>query len=508
MPVQAIPDHQSAPAINFNGSAEPLEKALLSTLLDSPELYKGIAEIIEPEDFISDSASKIFSWIVHESKRGRCIDISLAMSHFSQTPRLSSYLIEVGTVFPSQDSIRRHAEELRDLSMRFSMIELLRESSNKLLHGQLPVDQEIAVLSKGLNQTNVRLNAGGESSQSYKDVGKAWRARLAQRAEKDGIPGISTGYRDLDQKTTGYHDENLIIVGGRPSMGKTTFSMNSIEDIAVNQKIPALVFSLEMPKEDLYERTVASIGGIDFENLRKGRLKSGDVEKLRIATEKLDAAPLYIDDQPALSLNQVVARATKAKRDHNIGIILIDYLQLMSVSKHFQSNLNEGIGEISRGLKQLARDLKIPIVVLSQLSRDLERRPDKRPMNSDLRSSGSIEQDADLILFVYRDEVYNPETEDKGIAEIIIGKQRNGPLGTVRLGFANGQSRFETIDQGGGQPTILPKVSRTERVKQDKERISLASHHGQAPTGDPSSVESSGQEPHPDSKLIYPDIPF
>ncbi|WP_410951256.1 replicative DNA helicase [Pseudomonas sp. S1(2024)] len=506
--MQATPDYQSAPAINFNGSAEPLEKALLSTLLDSPELYKGIAEIIEPEDFINDSARQIFAWIVYESKQGRSIDISLAMSHFSQTPRLSSYLIEVGTVFPSQDSIRRHAEELRDLSMRFSMIEMLRESSQKLLHGQLPVDQEIAVLSKSLNQTNVRLNAGGESNQSYKEVGKAWRARLAERAEKGGIPGISTGFRDLDQKTTGYHKENLIIVGGRPSMGKTTFSMNSIEDIAVNQGIPALVFSMEMPKEDLYERTIASIGGIDFENLRLGRLKAGDTEKLRIATEKLDAAPLYIDDQPALSLNQVVARATKAKRDHNIGIILIDYLQLMTVSKHFLANLNEGIGEISRGLKQLARDLKIPIVVLSQLSRELERRPDKRPMNSDLRSSGSIEQDADLILFVYRDEVYNPETEDKGVAEIIIGKQRNGPLGTVRLGFANGQSRFETIDQGGGQPTTLPKVSRTERVKHDKESISLASHHGQQAAESTPTVDSSGQELPLDPQQPYPDIPF
>lgn len=499
--MQAALPAMSDQAIDFNDSAEPLEKALLSTLLESHELFKEIAEIIEPDDFINDSARQIFSWIVYETKQSRRVDISLAMSHFSRTPRLSSYVIDIGTVFPNQGSLKRHAEELRDLSMRHHMIHMLRESQMKLMQGQDPVDQELSVLTRGIQQTNSRMNAGSGSNQSYKEVGSLWRQRLEERARKGGIPGTSTGFSDLDEATTGLHNENLIIVGGRPSMGKTTVMMNVVENITVEQGIPWLVFSMEMPKEDIYERSVASIGGIDFANLRKGRLLPGDIEKLRIATEKLDNAPLYIDDQPALSLNQVISRATKAKRDHGIQGILIDYLQLMSLSKHFINNRNEGIGEISRGLKQLARDLKIPVIALSQLSRDLEKRPNKRPINSDLRDSGSIEQDADLIMFVYRDEVYNPETEAKGVAELIIGKQRNGPLDTIFLGFANGQSRFETISQNGSKPTVLPKVTREQRVKEDREETSHASHHG--PAGGLGLLEPAFDDGSPDSNIPF-----
>jgi replicative DNA helicase len=502
--VQAAPNFQTDQAINFNGTADPLEKALLSTLLDSHELFKEIAEIVEPEDFINDSARKIFSWVAYESKQGRRVDISLAMSHFSKTPRLSSYVIDIGTVFPNQGALKRHAEELRDLSMRYGMIQMLRESTMKLMQGQDPVDQELSLLTRGIQQTNCRMNAGNDDNHSYKDVGTLWRDRLELRAQKGGIPGTSTGYADLDAATSGLHNENLIIVGGRPSMGKTTFMMNVFENVAVNQGIPVQVYSMEMPKEDIYERSVASIGGIDLANLRNGRLKPGDIEKLRIATEKLDSAPLYIDDQPALSLNQIVSRATKAVRDHGVKLILIDYLQLMTLSKHFINNRNEGIGEISRGLKQLARDLKVPVVALSQLSRDLEKRPNKRPINSDLRDSGSIEQDADLIMFVYRDEVYNPETEDKGVVEIIIGKQRNGPLSTVRLGFANGQSRFETISQDGSTPTVLPKVTREQRVRHDKEATSNASHLGPR-NGVESPLGGAPQEPPQNLEF---DIPF
>lgn len=484
--MQAVAPYPSDDSIDFHGTAAPLEKALLATLLESPELYKEIAEIVEPDDFINEAARQIFSWIVYETKQSRRVDIALAMSHFSKTARLSSYVVELGVVFPSQGSLKRHAEELRDLSMRNNMILMLRESTMKLMQGKDPVDQELATLTRGIHHTNHRMNANNDANFSYKAVGSLWRKRLEERAQKGGIPGKSTGYPDLDEATTGLHDENLIIVGGRPSMGKTTFMMNVMENLAVKQGIPCQVFSMEMPKEDIYERSVASIGGIDFANLRNGRLRPGDIEKLKIASEKLDNAPLFIDDQPALTLNQIVSRSTKAVRDHNVGAILIDYLQLMSLSKHFINNRNEGIGEISRGLKQLARDLKVPVIALSQLSRDLEKRPNKRPINSDLRDSGSIEQDADLIMFVYRDEVYNPETEHKGVAEIIIGKQRNGPLNTILLGFANGQSRFETMAQDSAKPLNLPKANaqtREERVRQDKARddkepVSLASHHG------------------------------
>lgn len=465
-------------------SADPLEKSVLVTLLDNTALYTEIAEILEAEDFINESAQKIFAWICYEVKAGRNVDASLGLSHFNSSTRISSYLIDLCAGYPTPSNLKRHAEELRELSIRLNLARRLAESSRQLLSGEKPVDQQLMEVDAGIKNANSRMNAGVKTTNSYKDVGAKWKERFKRRASDGGIPGLSTGFDDLDALIAGLNDQNLIIVGGRPSMGKTTVCMNMVENSAIHNGEPWMVFSMEMPKEDIYERSIASIAGIDFEDLRMGRLKVGDLEKLKLAQEKMDNAPLYIDDQPALSLNQVVARATKAKRDYGIKGILIDYLQLMTVAAHFKNNRNEGIGEISRGLKQLARDLGLPVIALSQLSRDLERRPNKRPINSDLRDSGSIEQDADVIMFVYRDEVYNPDTEEKGIAELIIGKQRNGPLGTVRLSFANGQSRFENLastKQANRSLASIAKMANTEDRNPDslalpEAELSFASH--------------------------------
>lgn len=474
------------PASNtLAASADPLEKSVLVTLLDDSALYKEIAEVLEPTDFISEAGKQIFSWISYEVRAGRNVDAPLGLSHFNSSPRVSSYLIEICSGFPTPANLKRHCEELRDLSIRVNLSQKLAESSRLLIAGEKPVEEELMLVDAGIKQANARMNAGEKTTSSYKDVGAKWKERFKERATKGGIPGLSTGFDDLDNLIKGFNDQNLIIVGGRPSMGKTTVCMNMVEHSAIKNGIPWLVFSMEMPKEDIYERSLASIAGIDFEDLRMGRLKNGDLEKLKIGQEMMDNAPLFIDDQPALTLNQVVARSTKAKREHGIRGILIDYLQLMTLSAHFKSNRNEGVGEISRGLKQLARDLGLPVVALSQLSRDLERRPNKRPINSDLRDSGSIEQDADVIAFVYRDEVYNPDTEDKGVAEFIIGKQRNGPLGTVRLGFANGQSRFENMGKSNQPNRTLSQVAqiaqqaadqRTENDSAPELELSFASH--------------------------------
>jgi replicative DNA helicase len=228
-----------------------------------------------------------------------------------------------------------------------------------------------------------------------------------------------------------------------------------------------MVFSLEMPDTSILQRSVASIGGIDFEDLRRGKLKVGDLEKLQIASEKLKKAPIFIDDSPGLSLQQLVARALRQYDETPFDLIMIDYLQLMRLSALHASDPVRGLGEITQGLKALAKLLNIPIIVLSQLSRSLEQRPNKRPVNSDLRESGAIEQDADVIMFVYRDEVYNPDSEYKGIAEIIIGKQRNGPLGTTYTGFAGGQSRFKNMDQS---LVMHPEPQTSKRGGKDKAR--------------------------------------
>nr|HQU62524.1 replicative DNA helicase [Nitrosomonas sp.] len=253
-----------------------------------------------------------------------------------------------------------------------------------------------------------------------------------------------SGYHDLDQKTSGFQPGDLIIVAGRPSMGKTAFSLNIAEYVALELKKPVAVFSMEMGGAQLAMRMLGSVGRLDQHKVRTGRLDDDDWPKLTHALGKLNDAPIYIDESAALNALEVRARARRLYRQHNeLGLIVIDYLQLMSSSSPGENRATE-ISEISRAMKSLAKELKVPVIALSQLNRSLEQRPNKRPVMSDLRESGAIEQDADVILFIYRDEVYNPETQDKGIAEIIIGKQRNGPIGKVNLTFLGEFTRFES----------------------------------------------------------------
>jgi len=262
---------------------------------------------------------------------------------------------------------------------------------------------------------------------------------------KGGITGLATGYKDLDKKTSGLQKSDLIIVAGRPSMGKTTFAMNLAEHAVLHQDKPVLVFSLEMPAESLIFRMLSSVGRIDQSRLRSGQLEDEDWPKLTAAIAKLKDRPLLIDDTVGLSPTEMRARARRVVREHGgLALVVVDYLQLMQI-KGFGDNRVGEISEISRSLKTLAREFECPVIALSQLNRGLEQRPNKRPVMSDLRESGAIEQDADIIAFVYRDEVYNEDTQDKGVAEIIIGKQRNGPIGTVRLGFMGQFTRFDNL---------------------------------------------------------------
>ncbi|MEO0368906.1 MAG: replicative DNA helicase, partial [Pseudomonadota bacterium] len=262
---------------------------------------------------------------------------------------------------------------------------------------------------------------------------------------KQTVTGVPTGFVDLDKKTSGLQSGDLVIVAGRPSMGKTSFSMNMIEYAAINQNLPVAVFSLEMPGAQLATRMLASLSRVNSTKLRTGQLDNDDWPKLNSAMGLLHDKNIYIDDTPALSPLEVRSRARRlaADHEHGLGLIMIDYLQLMRGSDGNSENRTLEISNITRALKGLAKELECPIIVVSQLNRSLEQRPNKRPVMSDLRESGAIEQDADLIAFIYRHEVYEPETEQKGIAEIIIAKQRNGPIGTVRLAFLGEFTRFE-----------------------------------------------------------------
>jgi len=262
---------------------------------------------------------------------------------------------------------------------------------------------------------------------------------------KGSITGLTTGYKDLDSKTSGLQAADLIIVAGRPSMGKTSFAMNLVENAILADSKPILVFSMEMPAGSLMMRLLSSVGKIDQTRVRNGQLEEEDWAKLSAAMQQLKDKPLLIDDTPALTPTEIRSRARKVLREQgSLGMIMIDYLQLMQVAGSSEGRTAE-ISEISRSLKSIAKEFNCPVIALSQLNRSLEQRPNKRPVMSDLRESGAIEQDADVIMFIYRDEVYNEESPDKGTAEIIIGKQRNGPIGTSRLAFVGQFTRFENL---------------------------------------------------------------
>jgi replicative DNA helicase len=262
---------------------------------------------------------------------------------------------------------------------------------------------------------------------------------------KSSITGLSTGYIDLDNRTSGLQRGDLVIVAGRPSMGKTAFAMNLVENAVLRQEKPVVVFSLEMPAESLVVRMLASMGRIDQQRLRNGQLVQDDWTRLSSSVAALRDRKLFIDDTAAISPAELRSRTRRIKREHgDIAMIMVDYLQLMQVPGSDEGRVNE-VSEISRNLKAIAKEFNCPLVALSQLNRSLEQRPNKRPVMSDLRESGSIEQDADVIAFIYRDEVYKEDSPDKGVAEIIIGKQRNGPIGTVRLAFIREFTRFENL---------------------------------------------------------------
>jgi replicative DNA helicase len=272
---------------------------------------------------------------------------------------------------------------------------------------------------------------------------------LYNRDNPTDITGVATGFSDLDRMTSGMQPGELIIVAGRPSMGKTAFALNVAEHVGLDVKLPVAVFSMEMGGTQLVMRMLGSTGRLDQHKLRTGQLHDHDWQRLTGAVGKLNEAPVHIDESGALNALELRARARRLHRQcggPGLGLIVVDYLQLMSASSQGENRATE-ISEISRSLKGLAKELNVPVMALSQLNRGLEQRPNKRPVMSDLRESGAIEQDADVILFIYRDEVYNPDTQDKGIAEIIIGKQRNGPIGTIKLTFLGQYTRFENHTQ-------------------------------------------------------------
>ncbi len=428
------------------------EQAVLGCLmLEANEAFDKVSEIVSETDFYQYNHRLIFRAISALAVEGRHPDV-VTVTGWLQTNSVledSGGLNYVGAlveVTPSAGNVKAYAEIVRERSVLRQLIAVANEIADSAYDAEGRTSKDL------LDEAETKVfaiadqtakNAGG--FHDIKSVLSGAIERINLLFESDAaITGLSTGFTELDEKTSGLQASDLIIVAGRPSMGKTTFAMNIAENAAMEASAPVAIFSMEMPAEQLGMRMISSLGRVELQKLRTGRLAEQDWPRITSAITLLNQKRnVYIDDTPALTPTDLRARSRRLAREHGLSLIVIDYLQLMQVSDSRENRATE-ISEISRSLKALAKELQVPIIALSQLNRSLEQRPDKRPVMSDLRESGAIEQDADVIMFIYRDEVYNPEDEaSKGRAEILIRKQRNGPIGAVNLTFLGQYTRFE-----------------------------------------------------------------
>ena len=435
------------------------EQSLIGGLLLDNHAFDRIADLVGEPDFYRDDHRRIYRHVVKLIEAGRPADVvtvseSIEVSEDKDRTGGTAYLGALAQNTPSSLNIRRYAELVRERAIQRRLAQVATEIAESALS---PSGKEVGQL---LDEAESRIfeigEVGARGSQGFKDI-KQELARVFQRLDqlyhsdnKSGITGVPTGLIDLDQMTAGLQPGDLIIVAGRPSMGKTALALNFAEHVAMDIGMPVAIFSMEMSGMQLAARVLGSIARVDQHKMRTARLSDEEWQRLSHAMGRLHEAPVFIDETPALNALELRARARRLKRQcGKLGLLMVDYLQLMSASSQGENRATE-ISEISRSLKALAKELEVPVIALSQLSRAVEQRNDRRPMMSDLRESGAIEQDADVILFIYRDEVYFPDKEEaKGRAEVIIGKQRNGPIGRVDLTFLGQYTRFESQARGG-----------------------------------------------------------
>lgn len=440
-------------------SVEAEQSVLGGLLLEASALDK-IVDLVTAEDFYRQEHRLIFRQIVRLSEMAKPVDVITVAEALENAGELDKvgglpYLGSLAHNVPSAANVRRYGEIVRERSIMRQLVEVGTEITSSAYN---PTGRDAAQL---LDEAESKVFEIAEAGSKGKQGFMAMPPLLTQVVERietlyardntSDVTGTATGFTDLDRMTSGLQAGDLIIVAGRPSMGKTAFSINIAENIALAGSKPVAIFSMEMGGSQLAMRMLGSVGKLNQHDLRTGRLQDDDWGRLTHALGKLNDAPIHIDESAALSALEVRARARRLHRTHGgLSLIVIDYIQLMSSNAGRASeNRATEISEISRSLKSLAKELQVPVIALSQLNRSLEQRPNKRPIMSDLRESGAIEQDADLILFIYRDEVYNSDSADKGKAEIIIGKQRNGPIGKVELAFRGEYTRFDNLASGG-----------------------------------------------------------
>lgn len=427
------------------------EQSVLGSIMKEQDLLSDIFEVLVPDDFYIRSHKEIFKIISKMFEDNLKIDVLTVTDMAIKSKVIEevgglSYIGEMVKNTPSTANVVEYARIVKDRSLRRDMSRVSKDIEEIASdESTLSSSDRMEIVERKISELADKEIKKGEGLLPVKVILEKTLDKLEVicNTPEGEISGLSTGFNELDDMTTGFHPGDLIIIAARPAMGKTTFAMNICENVALAQGEPVLIFSLEMPADQLMMRMLSSIGGVDQTKIRKGNLNDDDWSLLAMAMGKIGECNIMIDDTPNLTPSDIRARCKRAEKEHGqIGIIMIDYLQLMRVPS-LASNRVQEVSEISRSLKVLAKGSDCPVLALAQLNRGLEKRVDKRPICSDLRESGSIEQDADLIMFIYRDEVYNDDSEDKGIAEIIIGKQRNGAIGKFRTLFNGAFSRFQ-----------------------------------------------------------------
>ncbi|ENS3236134.1 replicative DNA helicase [Salmonella enterica] len=428
------------------------EQAVLGGLMLDNGRWDDVAERVVADDFYTRQHRQIFTEMGRLQENGCPLDLITLSESLERLGTLDhvggfAYLAELSKNTPSAANICAYADIVRERAVVREVISVSNEIAEAGFNPNGRSSDQLLDMAErlvfGIAEKRQRPDVGPKDITSILDSTVA-RIETLFQSPHDGVTGLDTGFTDLNKKTAGLQPSDLIIVAARPSMGKTTFAMNLVENAAINSDKPALVFSLEMPSDQLMMRSLASLSRVDQTRIRTGQLDDQDWARISGTMGiLLENRNIFIDDSSGLTPTEVRSRARRLYREHGgLSMIMVDYLQLMRVPE-LKDNRTLEIAEISRSLKALAKELQVPVVALSQLNRALEQRSDKRPVNSDLRESGSIEQDADLIMFIYRDEVYHENTDLKGAAEVIIGKQRNGPIGTVRLTFNGQYSRFD-----------------------------------------------------------------
>ncbi len=452
---ESIPAAKKIDPLRVPPNSIEAEQAVLGGLMLSTEAWDKVADRITEGDFYRRDHALIFRAIGELSNKSMPAD-AVTLGEWFEAQGIaelvggSRYILELANTTPSAANIAAYADIVREKSVLRQLIDAGTEIAGDAF---VPEGRSSHELLETAEQKVFRIaEAGARGRKGFVSMGAAVKeafAQLQHRYENRGaVTGLATGLRDFDDMTAGLQPSDLIILAARPSMGKTALALNMAEYAAIKGKKAVAVFSMEMSASQLAFRLISSLGRINQQHLRTGELEDADWPRVTSAIQLLKDAKIFIDDTPALSPGELRARARRLKREHDLGLIVIDYLQLMAVPGTRENRATE-ISEISRSLKALAKELNVPVIALSQLNRSLEQRTDKRPVMADLRESGAIEQDADVIVFIYRDDYYNKESPDKGLAEIIIGKQRNGPTGSVKLTFLGHYTKFENHASAG-----------------------------------------------------------